>query len=410
MKNLIIVLFIVMYFITPIGVQAEHNSDNNKLQASVTVKKKDPKLFDKFIVKEINKTQYQQKLSSDNKKYSGIKRQLNNDQYSVYRIFEKILRANNLEYQNWRIGIKRTATNINASAGSANLILINSALYDSLYNDKDALAFVISHETAHFLLNHNKKTGKIVYAINRLERKQYNLEIKSRYDTSSSFSLYYLAGKQTINARLALLYKKLRTMEYEADREALSLMARAGFNTDNAINTIEFLDKLLDVGTVYSTHPNSQDRINNINKELSILDIQSLVNQGKSNIYNSDVITIKKSTDRYTFVMNEQKKSKSNYIADSKDNKLMLKGYSYYLKDDMEQAELYFKEAFKCNKTNYMPTLYLSYINEYNYMNSNDLKVLKKAYFWIKKAKKLSPYDKNIISQEKDILLLLNDR
>ena len=176
MKNLIIVLFIVMYFITPIGVQAEHNSDNNKSQASVTVKKKDPKLFDKFIVKEINKTQYQQKLSSDNKKYSGIKKQLNNDQYSVYRIFEKILRANNLEYQNWRIGIKRTATNINASAGSANLILINSALYDSLYNDKDALAFVISHETAHFLLNHNKKAGKIVYAINRLERKQYNLD------------------------------------------------------------------------------------------------------------------------------------------------------------------------------------------------------------------------------------------
>ena len=107
--------------------------------------------------------------------------------------------------------------------------------------------------------------------------------------------------------------------------------------------------------------------------------------------------------------MNEQKKSKSkNYIADSKDNKLMLKAYSYYLKDDMEQSELYFKEAFKCNKTNYMPALYLSYINEYNYRNSNDLKVLKKAYFWIKKAKKLSPADKNVINQEKDILSLLN--
>ena len=40
---------------------------------------------------------------------------------------------NNLSYQNWRIGINIAPEDINAYATAANLIAINSSLYDSLY-------------------------------------------------------------------------------------------------------------------------------------------------------------------------------------------------------------------------------------------------------------------------------------
>ena len=305
MKRLFLLSFILLLFSnTAYSAQNENANISNSTEYT-TIKKKDPKIFDKYIIKETDKTKYQQKISADNKKYSSIKNQLNNDQYNLYRIFEQIIRANNLEYQNWRIGIKRTATNVNASAGSANLILINSALYDSIYNDKDAVAFVLSHEMAHFLLNHTNKSAKIIYNIDKLEHKLKGLKYYAK-SSSSKNELIYLSSISTLNIKLNRLYKKLREMELEADKEAISIMARAGYNPDNAVSVIEFFEKLPNIDTAKSSHPDNLERINNNSKEISLIDKESLKNQGQANIFNSDVVSIKKSTDKYTFVMHKK--------------------------------------------------------------------------------------------------------
>ena len=53
-------------------------------------------------------------------------------QNDTFIILDKILRANKLQYQNWRIGIDIATDDMNAFASTANLIII----YSPIVNDE----------------------------------------------------------------------------------------------------------------------------------------------------------------------------------------------------------------------------------------------------------------------------------
>ena len=104
----------------------KNNIDNN-------IKLKDPiqlKLDgydDKVLIK------YDDKVKKDNiekekvKKYiysKNIYKTYQDDFYSVYQITEKIIRANNLDFINWRLVID-TTKDFNASSTQTNCIIIN---------------------------------------------------------------------------------------------------------------------------------------------------------------------------------------------------------------------------------------------------------------------------------------------
>ena len=91
------------------------------------------------------------------------------------------------------------------------------------------------------------------------------------------------------------------------------------------------------------------------------------------------------------------------YVSSTKEGKYIEKAYKSYLEDDFISAKDYFEKAFKENPYNYVPALYLSYINEREFLISSDKKALKKAQYWCKKAQKLNLGDKNVTKQEKDI-------
>ena len=156
MKKIILFLFV---FISIINVSFANDKLPNKsfygsVEKNLTLK--DPKLITLKQTKTVDLKLFEQKKNNDDKEYKKFKKDVKEDYYNLYLILDRVLRANNLQNQNWRLALVNNLEEINASSGSANLIQINTSLYDSLYPDESALAFIISHELAHLILKHNQ--------------------------------------------------------------------------------------------------------------------------------------------------------------------------------------------------------------------------------------------------------------
>ena len=134
----------------------------------------DPNLIKISKTKEINKRKIHSKISKDNAIYKKNSANLNKEQTNLYQILDKILRANKLYNQNYRIGIEIETKEINAFSNSANLILINSSLYDTFLENEDALAFIIAHELSHLLLNHSQACAQNNLKIQQIKNKYKN--------------------------------------------------------------------------------------------------------------------------------------------------------------------------------------------------------------------------------------------
>ena len=153
------------------NVIAEENSDIYKLSVQSTIKSelKDPQLIKVMHTNPVDSKLYKQKISNEQKQYAENKKEIDADYYNLYKILEKLIRANNLYYQSWRLMLKPETEDINASAGIANLITIYSSLYDSLYDNENALAFILAHELGHFVLGHHQETVEKISKIHELE-------------------------------------------------------------------------------------------------------------------------------------------------------------------------------------------------------------------------------------------------
>ena len=372
----LLVSVLLLGVFTPL--EAVENNSGIKAAVSKNIKKKNPVIDFNYDFEAVDKIKYKNKLAADKAEYKKITKGYSAENKKLYLITEKILRANRLNERSWRIVIKNNAENVNAYATAANLVVIISALYDSLYYNDDALAFVISHEIAHFLYNHHQKT----------------LEDYRKYR-------YYKDGKEYM---LFPYYKNERKREKEADTEALTIMTRAGYDPYKALDAMEFFDLLPELYNSYSSHPKIEDRITNINTEISYLDVNYLNNQGKYNIYNSEVLDLKKSTDKKTLVLTDKSKGqKSKYTPEPPDEKLVRKAYFHYKNNDFKNAANLFEKAYKFNKKNYLPPLFLSYINEYEFNLNKNKRNLKAARKWIKRALKYNSEDINVKKQYNDI-------
>ena len=383
---------------------------------------KDPGLIKIPQIKEVDEESYNKKTASDEIEYEKIKSQTG-DNFEIYKILERILRANKLQYQNWRIAFYMDHEDINANAGAYNLIQISSALYDSLYPDDDAIAFVISHELAHLILNHIKATNEIRYKINQLEEKikinKYEIRrTQNISDIQSAFgddigSIGNLLANVSGNIAVDMLTKNLkreygllRQMEYAADSQALVLMTKAGYNPQSCLEVMNVLSGLggLDKELLTDTHPSDKSRTDNLNSKLYGLNKQKLQKEGRYNIYNSNVLNARATTDKKAVLIQKDiNVSKTSYIPESEDSLFLIRGYINYKNKKMPQAQSDFQNAFEVNPSNYISTLYLSYINEYLYHKNNDKEYLKQAKHWINKAYKINPNEINILRQKEEL-------
>lgn len=346
---------------------------------------KDANLIEVKDYKKINSFNLKKKLHKDNKEHQKYKHILSKEEYDIYQISEKIIRANNLQFKNRRIGFNIDKQIINANGINNNLILINSSLYDCLHQNKDALAFAIAHELSHFILSHQKETIENSYKIKKIEENIDKLNSQKIYEN------YTKNLKNLINN----IYISQRELELEADSLALELIIKAGYNYDNALEIFDYLEEDYNYYEGRNIYPLIYERKENLKNELEILNIEKLTQEGINNIFSSKILSIQKSIDKETLVINKPKNYKLySFKPQTKAEKLISKAYSYYQKEDIENAILYFKKAQQYAQNNFIIPLYLSYCYEEN----NNIKLAKK---YIKKAHLLNPKEENVIKQYK---------
>ena len=402
MKKIILFLFV---FISIINVSFANDKLPNKsfygsVEKNLTLK--DPKLITLKQTKTVDLKLFEQKKNNDDKEYKKFKKDVKEDYYNLYLILDRVLRANNLQNQNWRLALVNNLEEINASSGSANLIQINTSLYDSLYPDESALAFIISHELAHLILKHNQISYENRTEIATLKRK---IEILRQAQ-----SVTCLAIAIKLSSKVDELYEQERKLEYDADSEAVILMLRAGYDIEQVISALNLLSSLPNIYTDRSTHPTVENRICNVRDDMTLLAKDMLMNEGMYNLSNSKISSIKYSADKKTVVIyNRKNNNKIVYVPITKEDKLLHKAYLYYISNNIPMAKQYFERAYVVNSNNYITPLYLSYISEYNFYNSGDKKDLKDAKFYSKKAYKLNQNDKFVNKQRNDVRALIKN-
>ncbi len=377
----------------------QYNKKENK--GNENIKIKDPKLLSLKEIKPINKKLYNKKVKEDEKAYnskafSNLKQQTNSinvnpfpvDFYNLYRISEQIIRANNLDYVNWRIAINKDAEDFNAGTTAANLVVINTALYDSLCTNPDALAFIISHEFAHQILGHAQQMTDMEHRNNKIE-----------------YALLPLAffGLNPENITDSMENKASRKLEYIADSLSIELLTRAGYDTNKALEAVNIMNAIAHKETVHSTHPAPEKRIKNIEETQKYLS-PYLKDEGKINIYNSDVLECKKSSDRVSFVIFQSKNKDDNtfYELETPEEVLTRIAYIDYKNGNMKSAIKAFKKLAEISDSA-IPYLYISYSFEYLYRQENKEKYLNRAIKNAQKAQMLEPKNEFVKKQLEEL-------
>lgn len=355
---------------------------------------KDPKLIKLSDIEPVDDKLYQKKLKEDNEIYEkqvipSLKQKMQTvniepravDFYKVYRIAERLIRANNLEHQNWRISIRKT-DEVNAYATDTNLVVIYTGLYDSLYLNEDALAYVIAHEMAHNLLGHNQRSEEMSIRYNKMVRgAKFNKSINKGQ-----------AGLLTTSVALAYkqrMYREFRMMEYTADAEGFNMLIKAGFSPSKAMSALNFMETMDPrVWIIFRDHPETKKRIESVNEIIAYTN-PDWVEEGKYNIYHSNVLPVKKSSDHVSIVISADPNAETYYSPETYEQRLTRLAYVSYTKGDMQNAIKYFEKLLEI-RNDYVVNLYLSYANEYLYSQTKDEKYKKSASKYAQSANQLN--------------------
>lgn len=390
------------FFSNQNAIQKNFNYLTSKPEQNIYIK--DPKIFKLSDYQEVDEAKYQEKLKADDKIYSQYKKSMfkgeifsysaksnGEDYYKVYRIAERIIRANKLDYINWRIGIYKDAENVNAYSTGPNYIAISTSLYDSFNNNDDALALVIGHEIAHTVLGHSQRKMDIA----RLMMNLQNL---------------YKAGDIHAKALFAIKSQQLLTdgknMEYAADVEGAKLAVKAGYSLDESSDLLSFLNTDIVIPGYLSDHPVGNKRIENFyeNRKYFIEDQWAQI--GKYNIMNSEVMPVKLSSDRKSLTIGKthETQSKENYYSvESMEDVYLRFAYKSYVNGEFKKSAKYFKQYFELNKTNAVAYLYASYNSEAIYKILQRAGALENAKEYITNAYNLNKNNQYIKEQYDNI-------
>ena len=361
---------------------------------------KDPKILKLSSYEEISDADYKKKMASDEEKYAKIEKSLKanrtdnfnaqakgEDFNKVYRIAERIIRANNLDYITWRVGIYKDSDTPNAYSTNANYVAISTSLYDTFANNDDALALVIGHEMGHNLLGHQQRKVKTIHSLQKLTR------------------LIKLGNGGAVIAYVAKKRKLLidaKNMEYAADIEGAKLAAKAGYNLDKGSKLLSFINSLPEYREYDSDHPIGKHRLENFYDNRKYFTEDQWAEIGKYNIYNSEVMPVKVSSDRrsvYIGASEDDASSDLSYRPESMEDVYLRFAYKSYLNGEFNKADGYFNKYFGINSSNAIAYLYASYNSQADYEKTKGKSHLEKAKEYINKAKNLDKNNKYINEQ-----------
>lgn len=364
---------------------------------------KDPKLikFNADNIKKVTDKQWEKKKEQDIAYYkknvipylvemsNKYNKTITIDFLNLYLVTERIIRANGLDYINWRIVLTDETTNFNAATTAGNLIMINSALYDSFHNNDDALAFVIGHEIAHQVLGHL----------------QQRADSAKRTTITQNVLLYATLGYGNVvynPIRKRVEAKQERSREYAADTLGTEFALRAGYDYNNIMSALNFMNSLPHTEYLTDDHPTPEKRIKNL-EEAKKYFLPQWSEEGRFNYYHSKPLECKRSSDKYSIIVSQDEEKKDGFYK-PEDTEELLKRVSYlsYKNGDMNLAIKYFMQWSEISDS-YVPHLYMSYCYENLYKETQKNKFLEKAVKEAKLAKLISG------NEDKDIEKQLDD-
>lgn len=159
---------------------------------------------------------------------------------------------------------------INAMAAPNGMIFISTGLFD-LINDEDTLAAVMAHEISHVVHRHGIKSLAEGQSVNSTTS---GGEVVAALDCSGASQLLTAGFSVIVGDIVATLLEKgySREQEYEADKDAAELLAKAGYNPAALKRLFKLLQQAKkDSGGWFSTHPSPEDRIEALNIKLTPL-------------------------------------------------------------------------------------------------------------------------------------------
>lgn len=293
--------------------------------------------------------------------YKQAEKDLPTDYYTLYRIVERLARANALDRSPWRVYIS-PQYDINAYATQANLLAMHSGLLDLVAGDTDAIACIVGHEMAHHVQNHipvgEAQREKLLQqarteALEEVTAEQEDLRKDLQgmniggWVTGQAASLgSFIKGAGGIpgfvgsiiggalqNQRQRRLEaavqridqiskekeEKLRQEwsalshrhEFEADKLGYQYMVRAGFKPEGCMTVMSVLNRLPGSQTPGDSHPSPTERLAAMKALSTEFPTPTLVAEGRKNLAASpQPLTYDLSRDRVSLRINSKSGSK----------------------------------------------------------------------------------------------------
>ncbi|MFP4091938.1 MAG: M48 family metalloprotease [Cyclobacteriaceae bacterium] len=179
-------------------------------------------------------------------------------------IFLEILNSGEVAYRDdfpWQIKIIQNDEVLNAFAAPGGFIYVYTGLIKYLESEDD-LAGVLGHEIAHADLNHTRRNLQRIYGL------QFLLSVATGSNPSGAEQI----ATQIITGAAGLRFS--RGFENEADEKSVDYLANTKYNCASARS---FFQKLIDEENsgnnieFFSTHPNPDNRIENITEKANEL-------------------------------------------------------------------------------------------------------------------------------------------
>ena len=262
--------------------------------------------------------------------YQKAREELPEDWYLIYRIVDRIARANGLDNLPWRI-VVMPEYNVNAFATGANLIAVYGSMLDMLEGHSSAIACVIGHEMGHHMENHTilgeEEKAQLIAQIQAEAEAEVAQEIadaQANANTNSTVGTVIRIGggifgdigsilggvagnilenegrqrvtkaEERLEEIVALKTAELeqswaedsRQQELAADKSGYIYSVRAGFKPEGCLKMMEVLDKLPGGETEYekNNHPMPSQRQEEIQALITQYPPQTLVAEGKAKL------------------------------------------------------------------------------------------------------------------------------
>lgn len=259
--------------------------------------------------------------------YKQAKADLPEDWYVIYRVVDRLARANDLDNGTWRVAVV-PEYDINAFATENNLIAVYDGLLDQLGGDASAIACVVGHEMGHHVKRHQAlsqaQKAALLASIQQEAQQQVNKEIQSANANATGSAVgsgilraigglfgglgstignlgglliegqsaqNQVRAQQKINEIVATKQQELkqrlaetdRKQEFDADVSGYTYIARAGFDPQGCLRVMEVLGRT--PGAEFDTsHPAVPKRIESLKQLMLQFPPQTLAQEGKANL------------------------------------------------------------------------------------------------------------------------------